>query len=144
MTISYWALKCGSETISANFTTIFSFHCCSFEKLCPLNGAELIMKYPTVTNLGGVTSQINCLLEMLLESVNSRMMMSLSVLLNCAFEALFLHRHRADWCYTAILSLAWRFQFWRTMVGRMMARWRCSSLWNLWMFWYLAKGALQR
>lgn len=39
------------------------------------------MKYPTVTNFGGVTSHINCLLEMLLEPVNSRMMMSLSVLI---------------------------------------------------------------
>lgn len=50
------------------------------------------MKYPAVTNFGGVTSQINCLLEMLLEPVNSRMMKSLSELINCAFEGLFLHR----------------------------------------------------
>lgn len=45
------------------------------------NGAELVMKYPTVTNFGGVTSQINCLLEMLLEPVISRTMMNLSVLI---------------------------------------------------------------
>lgn len=50
------------------------------------------MKYSTVTNLGGVTSQINCLLKMLLEPMNSRIMMSLSVLINCAFEGLFLNR----------------------------------------------------
>ena len=43
--------------------------------------AELVMKYPTVTNFGGVTSQINCLLRMLLELVSSRMMMHLSVLI---------------------------------------------------------------
>lgn len=60
------------------------------------------MKYPTVTNLGGVTSQINCLLEMLLESVNSRMMMILSGLINCAFEGLFLNRAQSGlvlYCY---------------------------------------------
>ena len=49
------------------------------------------MKYPTVTNFGGVTSHINCLLEMLLEPVNSRMMMSLSVLI-VPLRAFFLDR----------------------------------------------------
>lgn len=53
-----------------------------FSEALPFNdGAELVMKYPTVTNFGGVTSQIDCLLEMLLELVNSRMMMRLSVLI---------------------------------------------------------------
>lgn len=53
-----------------------------FIEAFPFNDrAELVMKYPTVTNFGGVTSQINCLLEMLLEPVNSRMMMNLSVLI---------------------------------------------------------------
>ena len=64
-----------------------------FWKAWPFNeGAEPIMKYPTVTNFGGVTSQINCLLEMLLQPVDSKMMMSLSELINCAFEGLFLHK----------------------------------------------------
>lgn len=80
------------------------------------------MKYPTVTNLGGVTSQINCLLAMLLESVNSRMMMRLSVLLNCAFEALFLDRARSRLVLYCYPLLGMKFQFWRTVVGRMMVR----------------------
>lgn len=51
-----------------------------FEGVLPFNNRiELIMKCPTVTNFGGVTSQISCLLEVLSEPVNSRMMMSLRV-----------------------------------------------------------------